>query len=357
MQGIAAFLAAKHLVLDADVGEGAAHHHLVVAAACAIGVEVGRCHAEALQVEAGRRAGLDAAGRGDVVGGDRVAEQGEDARILDVGQRCRGLVDMLEERWVLDVGGGRIPGVGGAGTDGDRPPGGIAAEYIGVMVAEHGLRHRADRRGHLGIARPDVPQIHRLAVAAGAQWLAGQVDARGAGQGEGHHQRRRGQPVGLDLRMHASLEVAVAGLDLRMHTALEVAVAGQHRADDQIVGAHAVGDGRRQRAGVADAGGAAVADQVEAELVEVGRQAGLGQVVGDHLGAWRQRRLDPGLAAQTELHRLPGQQPRGHQHAGVGGVGAGGDGGDHHVAVVQSVVLAGDDKVGVQLGLAPAQLQ
>jgi hypothetical protein len=35
-------LAAEHLVLDADVGEGAPHHHLVVAAPRAVLVEVGR---------------------------------------------------------------------------------------------------------------------------------------------------------------------------------------------------------------------------------------------------------------------------------------------------------------------------
>ncbi|MNG24861.1 hypothetical protein D3C84_1096350 [compost metagenome] len=31
--GVAAFFAVEHFVADADVGEGAAHHHLVVAAA------------------------------------------------------------------------------------------------------------------------------------------------------------------------------------------------------------------------------------------------------------------------------------------------------------------------------------
>jgi hypothetical protein len=36
----AALDAGDHLVLDADVGEGAAHHHLMMAAARAIGVEV-----------------------------------------------------------------------------------------------------------------------------------------------------------------------------------------------------------------------------------------------------------------------------------------------------------------------------
>ena len=40
VQGPAAFDALQHLVLDADVGEGAAHHDLVVAAAGAVAVEV-----------------------------------------------------------------------------------------------------------------------------------------------------------------------------------------------------------------------------------------------------------------------------------------------------------------------------
>ena len=53
-----------------------------------------------------------------------------------------------------------------------------------------------------------------------------------------------------------------------------------------------------QRAGVADAGGAAVADEVEAELVEVRRQAGPLVVVGDDLRAGRQRGLDPRLAVR-----------------------------------------------------------
>src|SRR3546814_4300664 len=45
----AALHAVEHLVADADVGEGAAHHHIVVAAARAVAVEVGRLHAARLQ--------------------------------------------------------------------------------------------------------------------------------------------------------------------------------------------------------------------------------------------------------------------------------------------------------------------
>src|SRR3954462_14584752 len=64
----AALDAWHHQILDADVGEGAAHHHLVVAAPCAIGVEVLRRDAQGDEVLSGRRAGLDRSGRTDVIG-------------------------------------------------------------------------------------------------------------------------------------------------------------------------------------------------------------------------------------------------------------------------------------------------
>ena len=74
-----------HLVLDADVGEGAAHHDLVVAAPRAVLVEVGDRDLALEQVLAGRRGRPDVAGRRDVVGRDRVAEEAEDAGVDDVG--------------------------------------------------------------------------------------------------------------------------------------------------------------------------------------------------------------------------------------------------------------------------------
>src|SRR5699024_5950882 len=78
----------------------------------------------------------------------------------------------------------------------------------------------------------------------------------------------------------------------------------------------------------------AVADQVEAQLVQVRGQAGTFVVVGDDLGAGGQGSLDPRLAVQTLFHRLLGQQGRTQHDRGVGGVGAGGDRGDHHGPVV-----------------------
>ena len=72
VDGDAAFDARHHLVLDADIGESAAHHHFMIAAARAVLVEVGRLHLVPDQIFAGRRVDLDRSGRRNVVGGDRV---------------------------------------------------------------------------------------------------------------------------------------------------------------------------------------------------------------------------------------------------------------------------------------------
>ena len=143
----------------------------------------------------------------------------------------------------------------------------------------------------------------------------------------GHDQRRRGQIVGAHVGMHAALEIAVAG---------------EHRGGDQLVVLDRVGDRVVQRAGVADAGGAAVADRLKPSASRSGGQAGLVQIFGDHLRARGQRGLHPGLRLQPLGVRLARHQAGGHQHRRVGGVGAGGDRGDHHVAMGQLVVLALD---------------
>ncbi len=97
-----------------------------------------------------------------------------------------------------------------------------------------------------------------------------------------------------------------------------------------------------QRAGVADAGGAAEADKVEAEGVEGFLQAGLLEVVGDDLRAGRERGLHPRRGLQALGDGVAGQKAGADQHAGVRGVGAGRDRGDHDVAVAEVEVLAVD---------------
>src|SRR5690606_40624752 len=69
---LATFLAvfAQHVVADPDVGEGSAHHDLMVAAAGAVLVEVGNADPAIHEVLAGRRGRLDGARRRNMVGGE-----------------------------------------------------------------------------------------------------------------------------------------------------------------------------------------------------------------------------------------------------------------------------------------------
>ena len=131
-------------------------------------------------------------------------------------------------------------------------------------------------------------------------------------------QRRRGEVVGAAVGRHAAFEIAVAR---------------QHRRHDEVM----LGDRRRQRRGerarIADAGGAAIADEVEADRVEVFGQAGAVEIVGDDLAARGEAGLDPRLAVEAERAGLARDEAGGDQHRRVGGVGAAGDRGDHHVAV------------------------
>src|SRR5690606_25547946 len=97
-------------VFQAHVGEGAAHHHLVVAAPGAVGVEVVGHHPEGLQVLPGGAVDIDGAGGGDVVGGDAVPHHHQAVGADDGAHLRHPGADAVEERRLLDVGGFR-PGV------------------------------------------------------------------------------------------------------------------------------------------------------------------------------------------------------------------------------------------------------
>ena len=89
-----------------------------------------------------------------------------------------------------------------------------------------------------------------------------------------------------------------------MHPPFKVAIAGEHRGHHEV----AFGDGRRnglrQGPRIADAGGAAVAHQIEAQGIERRLQARLAQILGHHLGAGREGGLHPGLDLQAALQGL-----------------------------------------------------
>ena len=92
-----------------------------------------------------------------------------------------------------------------------------------------------------------------------AQRLSFEIDRDPSGKRERNDERRRHQIIGTHFRMDATFEVAVSG---------------QCCGDDEVPALDLLGYLGRKRAGISDAGGAAVADEIEAELVEIGREPG-----------------------------------------------------------------------------------
>ena len=219
----AALGARRQLVAQPDVGERAAHHHLVVAAPGAVGVEVARLDAVLLQVLPRRAVGRDRAGRRDVVGRDAVAEQRQHPRARDVGRAARARsVRLFEERRVADVRGVGVPREPVAGRHRQRPPP-LVARRTRRRTAPRTSRRVTDAQHRLldlRSRRPDVPQVapacRRVAVPSGSVVRSIVI---APGQRVGHDQRRRGEVVRPHLRLDAPLEVAVAA---------------QHRGDDQV---------------------------------------------------------------------------------------------------------------------------
>ena len=231
---------------------------------------------------------------------------------------------------VLHVGRLLVPGVGQPALDADLAPVRVALEHVGVFLREHLLVDGlANDRIDLAAGRPDVLEEDLLALLVEAERLLDQIGIHRAGERIGDHQRRRGEIV----RAHVGVDAA-----------LEIAVAGEHRGGHQILIVDGLGDFRRERSGIADAGGAAEADEIVAELVEILLQAGLVEILGDHLRAGRERGLDPRLDGQALRHRLARQQAGAHHHARIRRVGARRDRRDHHVAVAEIVVAAFDGK-------------
>ena len=177
-----------------------------------------------------------------------------------------------------------------------------------------------------------------MALLVVAERLLGQILADGACKRIGDDERRRGEIIRFHIRRDAAFEIAVAGNDRRA---------------DEIVLVDRFGNLIRQRPRIADAGGAAEADEVEAELVERFLQAGFGEIFRDDLRARRQRGLHPRLLPEAFFDGVAGEQPRADQHARIRGVGAGGDGGDDDVAMSEIEIRALDlDAAGHVLGLS-----
>ena len=99
-----------------------------------------------------------------------------------------------------------------------------------------------------------------------------------------------------------------------MDPAFKVPVTGQHAGDQQIIVVDGVTDFLLQRTGVADTGGAAEADNVEAERIKRILQTGFLQIISNDLRARLQAGSDPRLYRHALGQRIARNQTSGNQY-------------------------------------------
>jgi hypothetical protein len=274
-----------------------------------------------LEIVAGGGGFGDVTGGGDVVGGDRVGDEDEALGALDGLGSGGPFGERLEVGRVLDVCALGVPLVEIGLGDGDLVPGLVAREDVGVLLLE------LFRRDALGfkvldflVSGPDVFEEDLAAIFCDAEGFGAQVEVDRAGDGVGDAEGRAREVVGLDVRVDAAFEVAVSR---------------ENRGDDEIAGLDRGFDGIGEGTRSSRCRCAAVADRVEPEGLEILGEVGLVVVLGDNLGSGGEAGLDPRLGLETEGAGLARDQSRGDHDIGVAGVGAGGDGRDHDVAVVE----------------------
>ena len=311
----------NHEVLDADIGKSAAGHDAVVAAARSVTIEVRRLDAVFDQIFPRRRSCFDRASRRNVVGRDGITENTERTRSSDVGDLPRVHGEVFEERRVLDVSALVVPRVELSGRARDLVPLRVLPGEIRVKLAEDFRLERGLHAGtHLVERGPKVAKINLLAVLVFAQRFLGEVDIDSSGQGEGHHERWGHEEVRFDVLMDARFEVAVARQNGRCH---------------EIVSGDRLLHGLRERARVADARRAPVADDLESEFVEIGLEPCRGEIVLHHTRAGGQGSLHRGRDVQAALDRFLRQQARADHHARIARVRAAGDCRDDHTTVIE----------------------
>ncbi len=130
----------------------------------------------------------------------------------------------------------------------------VPVEDARVLVRVEVTPDRGEHgRGHLVAAGPDVLQEHGFPISVGPERIGAEVDVEVPRERVRDDERRRREICGLDLGMDATLEVPVAA---------------EHRRHCQVLGIDAFRDVLGQRSAVADARRAAIADEVEAQLLE-----------------------------------------------------------------------------------------
>ena len=256
-----------------------------------------------LQILARRTVFLDRSRRRNVVGGDAVAEHRQHARSLDLFHWRRLQRHVIEIRSAADIGGIFLPGIGLALGDRKSAPALVALEDVSVAFRKHvGSDSLLNCAFHFLLRRPDVGKINRLAFFIFADRVLAQVNVDAPCQRERHHQRRRHQIVGANLRVDSTFKVAIPG---------------EHGSNHQIFFFNGLRNFVWQRTGVADASRASVAHNMKLQLLQIRHQLSLLQIVAHHFRSRRQRGLHPRRHGHSFLDRFLRQQTSGHHHRGI----------------------------------------
>ena len=139
---------------------------------------------------------------------------------------------------------------------------------IAIKFAKHfRLECRLHRLSDFTQARPQIAQKSLFPVFIFAERFSRKIDIYPASQRKRDHQGRRHQKIRLDVLMHARLKISIPR---------------KHRGCNQIEFVDRFLDIRMERSGVADAGGATVADEIKSQFIEVFLQPGFVEIVGNN---------------------------------------------------------------------------
>ena len=289
----------------------------MIAAPADIGVEARGRDAERLQILPGRAVGRDFAAGRDVIGGDAVAVDAEHARAGDARPASRSLAAAARRT------AARRCSSTSASHANSTPRGASMRSQLALHQ-----RARPRRAGeHIGRHRRAAPRRrHRHRRARGRA---------GAPARRTHRSRPRRASMSMVTRPASAKATTSAGeheiarTDQTMDAAVEIAVAGEHRGDRAAVLLDRLRHHRLERPRLAAAGRAAVADDVKAQRLQA---APAGRRARDRWSPRASRaraRSSPRVLASSPRATAALCQETGADHAvGIGGVGAGRDGGN-----------------------------
>ena len=214
MNGDAALRAWYHQILDPHVCKRAAGHHPIVSAPAAITIKIFRLNSSGHQILTGRRSRLDGAGRRNMIGRYRVAENSQSARAEDILDLPHLHREILEKGRLVNVVALFVPLIDFAGARLDFVPLGILIGEIAIQAAENlRLERRLHRVAHFFQTRPEISQKSFLAVFIFPDRLVCKIDIHAPGQRERDDQRGGHEKVRFDVLMYTRFEISISRED------------------------------------------------------------------------------------------------------------------------------------------------